>query len=333
MTERKETAPRRRRRGGGKLALAAAALAAPAVAHAIIRYRLRAPERPRWGRAHRFAGRHGQVVFQEIGSGPTVVLLHALGPGFDGQQWRDAAAALAPRFRVLVPDLPGWGRSAETAARPDVYLEVLADFLHGAVREPVVLAGAGMAASYALWLAAEHPRQVRAVALAGPEGLPEGWSAGEAAAGPGQSAVASLLAVPLVRETILDALTSRAALARHLRHWAYAAPERVDAAVVEHHYRVSHLPAHRDALAAYWRGELDLAAETVLQGLRVPVWIAWGAGQAATETDQGEEESQATLLPPGSRVEIFAGTGVLPHAEQPLAWSAGLSRFIDQIAV
>jgi 4,5:9,10-diseco-3-hydroxy-5,9,17-trioxoandrosta-1(10),2-diene-4-oate hydrolase len=331
MTDRNEAAPRRRR-AVGRLALAGAVLAAPAVAHAIIMHRLRAPERPRWGRTHRFGGRFGQVVFQEIGSGPVIVLLHALGPGFDGQQWRDAAEALARRFRVLVPDLPGWGRSAKVAARPDVYLEVLADFLHGAVREPVVLAGAGMAASYALWLAAEHPRQVRAVALAGPEGLPEGWG-GAASAGLGQTAVASLLAVPLLRETVLDALTSRAALTQHLRHCAYAAPERVDAAVVEHHYRVSHLPAHRQALAAYWRGELDLAAETVLQGLRMPVWIAWGAGQAATATDSAEDESQATLLPPGSRVEVFAGTGTLPHAEQPLAWSAGLGRFVDRLEV
>jgi 4,5:9,10-diseco-3-hydroxy-5,9,17-trioxoandrosta-1(10),2-diene-4-oate hydrolase len=330
MTERNETAARRRLVGG--LALAGAVLAAPAVAHAIIRHRLRTPERPRWGRTHRFAGRHGQVVFQELGSGPTIVLLHALGPGFDGQQWRDAAEALARRFRVVVPDLPGWGRSAETAARPDVYLEVLADFLRGVVREPIVLAGAGMAASYALWLAAEHPRQVRAVALAAPQGLPEGWSGG-AAVGLGESVVASLLALPLVRETVLDALTSRAALAQRLRRCTYAAPERVDAAVVEHHYRVSHLPAHRKALTAYWRGELDLAAETVLQGLHVPVWITWGARQTANVTDLAEEESQAALLPPGSRVEVFAGTGALPHAEQPLAWSAGLIRFIDQLAV
>jgi pimeloyl-ACP methyl ester carboxylesterase len=332
MTDRNHAGPPRRphRRLAGGLALAGAALAVPAVAHALIRSRLRAPERPRWGRAHRLAGRHGQVVFQEVGGGPPILLLHALGPGFDGQQWQDAAEALAPRFRVFVPDLPGWGRSAPTAARPDVYLEVLADFLHGAVREPVVLAGAGMTASYALWLASEHPRQVRAVALTGPLGLPQGWGAG-GGAGLGESAVAGLLAVPLLRETVLDALTSRAALAWHLRQCAYAAPERVDAAVVEHHYRVSHLAAHRQALAAYWRGELDLAADTVLQSLSVPVWIAWGARQTGSETDSTAEESQAALLPAGSRVEVFAGSGALPHAERPLAWSAGLSRFIDQL--
>lgn len=318
--------PRRRLLGG--LALLGAALAVPVVAHALIGRRLRPPERLRWGRAHRFAGHHGQVVFQEVGSGPAVVLLHALGPGFDGQQWQAAAEVLARRFRVLVPDLPGWGRSGAAQARPGTYLEVLEEFLHGVVREPAVVAGAGMAGAYALWLAGENPGLVRAVALSAPEGLPEEWrpAASDDGAGP---ALAPLLGVPLLRETVLDALTSRAALAHYLRHHAYAAADPVDAAVVERHYRVSHLAAHREALAAYWRGDLDLPAGGALHRLSVPVWIAWGARRA--ETDSGEEDNQAALLPAGSRVEVFGGTAALPHAERPLAWSAAFGRFIDQI--
>src|SRR5258708_6963336 len=75
------------------LALAGAALTAPAVAHALIQRRLRAPETPGWGRTHRYAGHLGSVVFQELGAGPAVVLLHAFGPGFDACQWRAAAEA------------------------------------------------------------------------------------------------------------------------------------------------------------------------------------------------------------------------------------------------
>src|SRR6202166_2897028 len=99
------------------LALAGAALAAPAVAHALIQRRLRAPEAPGWGRTHRYGGRFGPVVLQERGGGPPVVLLHAFGPGFDACQWRAAAEALAPRFRVLAAPPAGWGRSGAVPPR------------------------------------------------------------------------------------------------------------------------------------------------------------------------------------------------------------------------
>src|SRR6202011_5509766 len=106
-----------------------------------------------------------------------------------------------------------------------------------------------------------------------------------------------LVGGPLLRTSVLDALTSRAVLGQYLRSHAYAAPERVDAAVLEHHYRVSHLPAHREALAAYWRGELDLPAAAALRRLRVPVWIVWGGSgpERGAETAAGQPPG----LPPG----------------------------------
>jgi len=57
----------------------------------------------------------GPVFYQEAGQGRTVILLHS--SACSGSQWRDLAAHLAGRCRVLVPDLPGYGRSA---GRPDL---------------------------------------------------------------------------------------------------------------------------------------------------------------------------------------------------------------------
>jgi pimeloyl-ACP methyl ester carboxylesterase len=321
----------------GGLALAGAALGVPLAVHLLIRRRLRPPRAPLWGRTHRYASRLGPVAFQEVGSGPAVVLLHAFGAGCDGEQWRAAAEALAPRFRVLVPELPGWGRGAPAALapRPDLYLEILAEFLAGVVHEPVVLAGAGLAAAYAVVLAAEYPERVRAVALVAPEGLPLPLQdcCGHRAAGwppsPGRAAWSWLLGVPLLRIPLLDALTSRAALAGHLRSQVFAAPERVDAALVDHHYRVSHLPAHRAAVTAYWRGHLNPPAAAALRHLRAPVWLALGSSADGT----GERGREALdHLPEGSQVEVFDGSRAWPHAEQPVAWSAGLSGFVGRLA-
>jgi pimeloyl-ACP methyl ester carboxylesterase len=346
------------------LALAGAAVAAPAVAHALIQRRLRAPQEVGWGRIHRYAGHFGPMVFQELGAGPPVVLLHGFGPGFDSSQWRGVAEALAPRARVLAPDLPGWGRSAPVAPRPELVLASLADFLTGVVWGPAVVVAAGHAAPYAVHLAAAHPALVRALALVAPLGLqaaPTGGDAsdadggGDAAAGAvardGERARASadggsgaaartliglLLQVPLLRISLIDALTSRAVLGHYLRHHAYAAPERVDAAVLEHHYRVSHLPAHRQALAAYWRGELDLPAGVALRQLRIPVWVGLGAVGADAAVPGGagaapDSFEQSQDLPPIAQVEVLQGSRAVPHAERPLVVSNALARFLARL--
>jgi haloacetate dehalogenase len=51
----------------------------------------------------------GRVFVRESGAGPAVLLLH----GFPetGLMWRDVAPALARDFRVIIADLPGYGRS------------------------------------------------------------------------------------------------------------------------------------------------------------------------------------------------------------------------------
>ncbi len=220
------------------LLLAGAAVGLPVLAGALLRRRAEPPSPPRWGRSHRYAGRSGaEVAFQELGSGPPIVLLHAFGPGYDANQWRAAAEILAARHSVYVPDFPGWGRTrpGPGAHHPDRYLSLLEDFLAGVVRERAVLVGAGLAAAFAVQAAADHPGRVRALALVSPLGLEEA-----SVTAPVHGFTGRLLALPLVSASVLDLLTSRAALEHHLRREVYAAPERVDAALLEHHYRASH---------------------------------------------------------------------------------------------
>jgi pimeloyl-ACP methyl ester carboxylesterase len=52
------------------------------------------------------------------GSGPAVVLLH--GYAEDSRMWKPLAVALAPRFTVIVPDLPGIGNSSIPASGLDM---------------------------------------------------------------------------------------------------------------------------------------------------------------------------------------------------------------------
>ena len=57
----------------------------------------------------------GKPIFvAEAGTGPAVVMLHGGGPGASGvSNYSRNIDALARHFRVIVPDMPGYGRSAK----------------------------------------------------------------------------------------------------------------------------------------------------------------------------------------------------------------------------
>lgn len=314
------------------LLLAGMAVGAPALASAVIRRRVEPPSPPRWGRAHRYAGRHGEIVFQELGlrqeGRPPVVLLHSFGPGHDSSEWRAAAELLAGRYAVYAPDLPGWGRSAPPprgAWRPSFYVEALQSFLGRVVGEPAVLVTSGLPAAYAVRVAAERPGLLRGLALVSPLGLD-----GDGTGTGGDAFLGRLLRLPVLRDTILDLLTSRSAITHHLRKEVYAAPERVDAALLDHHYRASHVGRSRQALAAYLAGDLGDDVATVLPELGVPVWIAWGRKSAAPRVEDADRWLHR--LPHTAELEIFETAGALPHAEAPTAFARSLDRFIEGIS-
>ena len=64
------------------------------------------------------------MFVRDVGRGPAVVLLH--GTPSPASDWFPLIDALAPRYRVLAPDLPGYGKSA---APPSAMMEAVGDQL------------------------------------------------------------------------------------------------------------------------------------------------------------------------------------------------------------
>ena len=107
-----------------------------------------------------------QIAYQEQGSGPGVVLLHAF--PLDSSMWRYQVGALADRFRVIAPDFPGFGGSAVSAGLTmDSAADVVAELLdHLGMNERVVVGGVSMGGYAALAFARLYPQRVRALILA-----------------------------------------------------------------------------------------------------------------------------------------------------------------------
>ena len=111
----------------------------------------------------------------EAGSGSPLLMLHGGGPGASGvSNYSRNIAALARRFRVLVPDLPGYGKSDKALSRTDPFGD-LAESMLGlldalGVRRAAVV-GNSLGGACALRMALERPQRISRLVLMGPGGI------------------------------------------------------------------------------------------------------------------------------------------------------------------
>lgn len=160
----------------GAAVLLALAVAALALAVALDPYRLVRAEFTRQrlaaglSRAHVEAGGHRWVYAysdEAPENAPVVVMVH----GFTGskENWYPVAQRLRSHYRLLVPDLPGWGESQRRPGE-DYGFVAQSERLDAFVRAlspdaPVVLLGHSMGGGIVALAAARHPREVARVGL------------------------------------------------------------------------------------------------------------------------------------------------------------------------
>jgi 4,5:9,10-diseco-3-hydroxy-5,9,17-trioxoandrosta-1(10),2-diene-4-oate hydrolase len=216
----------------------------------------------------------GKPMFvAEAGTGPAVVMLHGGGPGASGvSNYSRNIDALAENFRVIVPDMPGYGRSAKGVDHDDPF-GYLADAIRGLLDAMGVdtahLIGNSYGGAAALRLALDTPDRVERLVLMGPggigttKGLPTpglksllSYYGGD---GPSRDKLETFIRTYLVYDgaSVPDALID-------LRYDASIDPE-----------VVADPPLRRPSgLRTLWR--MDLTRDSRLKSLRTPTLVLWG---------------------------------------------------------
>ena len=113
---------------------------------------------------------HGQWHYLHGGQGPVLIAVH--GFGGDADNWLRISPALTRQFRVIVPDLPGFGQSSGQSTERSTGNEPLAfdiesqvERLHAFVQalgvSPVVLVGNSMGGWISAAYAARYPGEIK----------------------------------------------------------------------------------------------------------------------------------------------------------------------------
>jgi pimeloyl-ACP methyl ester carboxylesterase len=124
-----------------------------------------------WAVTHRVSAGGWNLRYREAGEGPPLVLIHGLGCSTD--YWvRNGAWLAAAGYRVLAPDLPGFGRTEGPRAGLSIVQQAYAVSVFAEAMQlgPAAYLGHSLSCQTVLELACTEPERVSALILAAPTG-------------------------------------------------------------------------------------------------------------------------------------------------------------------
>ena len=252
------------------------------------------------------------LTFTDEGQGLPLVLLH--GFPLDKHMWDAQVAELSAHWRVIAPDLRGFGQSRNQGP---FSIADLADDVHITLSQlaalPCVLAGLSMGGYVALAFARKYLRDLRGLILVDTKAEGDTPQQREGRAKmidlvqrEGAKAVADEMVPKLVAE---DVPKTRPAIAAAVRKMAELCPPQT----IEH------------ALAAM-RDRPDQSPH--LSSITVPTLILVGDADVLTPPPVAQKMQQSI---PKSELVVIKGSGHMSTMEQPAQVNQAISRFMKSL--
>ena len=108
-----------------------------------------------------------EIFYRSIGNGKPLVLIHGFAE--DGDIWKNQVEFLKDHFKLIIPDLPGSGKSPVISSQLSVGIEEYAEIIRAIIVEEkideCIIAGHSMGGYIALALAEKYPSLLTSLVL------------------------------------------------------------------------------------------------------------------------------------------------------------------------
>ena len=252
---------------------------------------------------------------------PTLVFLHGFGGGSSAYEWSKVYPAFASDYRILAPDLIGWGRSEhpERNYQIDDYITTIIEFLEQTSKEPTPVVASSLTAAFTIRAAIARPDLFKCLILTTPAGLSdfgENYS---------RSFFAQLVSTPIIDRLIYSTgVATSTGISSFLENRQFARPSRIYPEIVDAYLASAKQPNAEYAALSFVRGDLCFDLSLYIPQLTTPTAIIWGQKSEFTSPEIGKR--LAALNPQAVRVfQTLEDVGLTPQLELP-AVTIGLIR-------
>lgn len=254
-------------------------------------------------------GQQLRVVYETLGQGTPVLLLPAFSTVSTRGEMAGVAKLLSPKFQVVALDWLGFGQSSRLPLdyRPELYQQLLRDFVNSNFNTPIAVVAAGHAAGYVMQLAATQPEIFSKIVLAAPtwRGPLRVMGLNQQITGTVRQAVRS----PFLGQLLYKLNTTPSFLRLMYKRHVYTDADKLTPAFIHQKWEITQQPGARFAPAAFVTGNLDPAQNrddflAWFQPLPAPVLVI--IGEKSPPSSRAEMEALAkfpkveTRLLPGS---------------------------------
>jgi len=267
----------------------------------------------------RVAGK--DIHFAEAGAGKPLLLLHGGGPGASGvPNYERNIAELARHFRVIVPDMPGYGGSTKGLDRADPFGDcakaMLALLDHLKIRRTCVV-GNSLGGACALRMALDHPERIAGLVLMGPGGVDTSRSL-------------PTKGLKLLLDYYADEGPSKEKLRVFIRNYLVHDGSQIPDSVIEARFQASMDPAIM-AKPPLVRPKglpkfklIDFTRDPRLSSLQTPTLVLWGT-EDLVNRPSGAQSLQRRM--PNCDVYLFSQTGHWVQWERAAEFNAAVVAF------
>lgn len=254
----------------------------------------------------------------------TLIFLHGFGGGSSAYEWSQVYPTFAADYRILAPDLIGWGRSAHPQRnyQIDDYLTTITEFIEKTNDQPVTAIASSLTAALLIRIAINRPELFRSLILTAPAGLSDFGN------NYSRSFFAQLVSTPILDRFIYGVgLATESGIRRFLEQRQFARPERVYPEIVTAYLESAKRNNAEYSALSFVRGDLCFDLSRYIEQLTVPTGIIWGEKSQFTGPEIGRRLAQ--MNPTAIRVfQIVEEVGLTPQLELPGVMAGLIRQFL-----